>query len=1110
MRSKLNLPRSLLYLFLVGFYSIAGGQESENLSPELDTVFHHNLRVFLDPNVRQINVENVITIPENYEASSLRFELNSDLTITDASVDVSRLANLGSNSIDASDTTGTADASTSIYSIENNSRSRQIRIVYDGSIYDLAEQDSEEYAQSFSETTGIIDELGVYLNYASAWVPLFGDSLITFEMEVEFADTASQWKAVSQGDRNGENGWRSDDPMEEIYLIAAEFTEYSVQADDIEVLAYLRTPDSNLATKYMDATERYLNLYEPLLGEYPFSKFALVENFWETGYGMPSFTLLGEQIIRFPFILESSYPHEILHNWWGNSVYPDYASGNWSEGLTAYLADHLFRAINGTGHEYRKEMLARYKNYVSEASDFPLTEFTSRNSAASQAVGYGKTLMLWHMLRSELGDDLFVQGLRMLYSEYKYKRTSFSDIERLFSSISGIDLSLFFDQWVNRAGAPELSISVEEANSNRARIIFAQTHFDDPYFLKVPVAIFYKDEEEPQLFDVDLSQKLEGFFVENYDRLEAVLVDPYFDVFRQLDREETPPTVGELFGSSRIVFILPDDNRQHWVRLAEEFGGRSDFEIMYADSIKSLPEDRSVWVLGSDNPFRDEIFSATSLYGVTNIDDGIRIAGGEVEHENRSTVIIGRHPSNAELAVGWIHVDEMIAMPGMIEKLPHYGKYSYLSFTGSEPTNDVKGVWSSPDSPMQWVKDGSDFSIDPATLPTQKTLTNLPPKYLPDRLSRHVNELTDEEMQGRGIGTSGIGKAADYITEQFRGAGLEPINGSYQQKWVQSVLGSEKIELTNVVGIIRGVNEDIKANPVIIGAHYDHIGVDENGILYPGADDNASGISILIEVAAKLSRAYTPQRPIMFVAFSGEESGMLGSQHLIDNPLEGFASEDYFAMINLDAVGRLEGKTLQIFGTESAYEWPFIAQGIGFTIGVQAEFLAETIASGDHVSFLNAGIPAIHLFSGIHLDFHEPSDTANKLDFLGMSDIALWLEEAAAYLGDRADPLRVNLENAKQIEVQSQPSERSASLGTVPDFAYSGEGVRISGVTPDGAADEAGLKAQDILLNYNGEEIEDMQSYSNFLRQSAPGETIAIDIRRDGEMISIEATLKAR
>ena len=121
-------------------------------------------------------------------------------------------------------------------------------------------------------------------------------------MEVQFADTASTWKAVSQGDRFGDSGWSSADPMEEIYLIAASFTEYSVQADDVEVLAYLRTPDSNLATKYMDATERYLKLYEPLLGDYPYSKFALVENFWETGYGMPSFTLLGEQVIRLSLI----------------------------------------------------------------------------------------------------------------------------------------------------------------------------------------------------------------------------------------------------------------------------------------------------------------------------------------------------------------------------------------------------------------------------------------------------------------------------------------------------------------------------------------------------------------------------------------------------------------------------------------------------------------------------------------------------------------------------------------------------------------------------------------------------------------------------------------
>jgi len=187
-----------------------------------------------------------------------------------------------------------------------------------------------------------------------------------------------------------------------------------------------------------------------------------------------------------------------------------------------------------------------------------------------------------------------------------------------------------------------------------------------------------------------------------------------------------------------------------------------------------------------------------------------------------------------------------------------------------------------------------------------------------------------------------------------------------------------------------------------------------------------------------------------------------------------------------------------------------MAQGIGFTIGVTSEFPTETIASSDHVSFLNAGIPAIHLFSGTHLDYHQATDTLDKLDTAGMSAIALWLEEAVVYLGDRTDPLRVNLEGAEQIEVSQQQGERAASLGTVPDFAYSGAGVRISGVTPNGAAEEAGLQAGDVLLNYNGEPVVDMQNYSNLLRQSAAGDIISIDVVRDGQQFSIEATLKAR
>ena len=189
-----------------------------------------------------------------------------------------------------------------------------------------------------------------------------------------------------------------------------------------------------------------------------------------------------------------------------------------------------------------------------------------------------------------------------------------------------------------------------------------------------------------------------------------------------------------------------------------------------------------------------------------------------------------------------------------------------------------------------------------------------------------------------------------------------------------------------------------------------------------------------------------------------------------------------------------------------------MAQGIGFTIGVNSTFPPNTIASSDHVSFLNAGIPAIHLFSGVHADYHQLSDSADKLDLSGMSDIALWLEEAVVYLADNAEPLRVTLAGAP-VQVQSTTAvngERAASLGTVPDFAFAGPGVRLSDVTPGGAAELAGLRAGDVLLNYNGQPVNDLQTYSNLLRQSAPGDTVSLDIRRDEQSLALEVLLQAR
>jgi hypothetical protein len=221
-----------------------------------------------------------------------------------------------------------------VYRVEgvNPGQDLTLDLQYEGAINFSVRQSGGEYARSFSQSPGLIEARGVFLAGSTYWVPRVDDALVTYTLSVE---VPAGWRSVSQGERTASERspsgvlerWSVTTPTEEVHLIAAPFTEYSRDAGAVKAMAFLRKPDKALADRYLDATAQYLEMYRGLLGPYPYSKFALVENFWETGYGMPSFTLLGEQVIRFPFILHSSYPHELLHNWWGNGVFVDFAGG---------------------------------------------------------------------------------------------------------------------------------------------------------------------------------------------------------------------------------------------------------------------------------------------------------------------------------------------------------------------------------------------------------------------------------------------------------------------------------------------------------------------------------------------------------------------------------------------------------------------------------------------------------------------------------------------------------------------------------------------------------------------------------------------------------------
>ena len=243
-------------------------------------------------------------------------------------------------------------------------------------------------------------DMGIFLSGASYFYPQTRTQsgppdLMTFQLTVNHPDN---WKVVSQGQKMAQSKnstqviWEAMDPMEEIFLIANRFQKYQTLHNGIDLYAFLLEPDQELADKYFIAAKKYLDFYEKLIGPYPYPKFALIENALQTGYGMASFTFLGSKVIRFPFILNTSYPHEILHNWWGNSVYIDPENGNWAEGLTAYLSDHLLLEIEGKGNQYRLQQLIKVLNYVNESNDFPLINFKWRTDMSSQAIGYGKML----------------------------------------------------------------------------------------------------------------------------------------------------------------------------------------------------------------------------------------------------------------------------------------------------------------------------------------------------------------------------------------------------------------------------------------------------------------------------------------------------------------------------------------------------------------------------------------------------------------------------------------------------------------------------------------------------------------------------------------------
>ncbi|MBI5143087.1 MAG: M20/M25/M40 family metallo-hydrolase [Nitrospirae bacterium] len=1079
------------------------------------TLIHHDMTVRLDPAEHRITVSDNVSLSGGFPAE-ITFGLHPGL-------------NPKSPTRGASIEQLPGD---SAYRAHLPPGAKAFTIEYSGAIDHPLESVGAEQARGFRQTSGAITPDGAYLAGSSMWYPRFGSETVTFRVEVSLP---AKWDAVAQGERTrherADSGtvtvWESKEPQDEIFLIAAAFAEYEKQAGRVSAMAFLRTPDDGLANKYLDATARYIAMYEKMIGPYPYSKFALVENFWETGYGMPSFTLLGPKIIRMPFIINSSYPHEILHNWWGNSVWPNYAKGNWAEGLTAYLADHLIKEQQGQGAEYRQSVLQKYADYVSDGRDFPLSGFTSRHGSSSEAVGYGKAAIFFHMLRNRMGDEIFIKCLQRFYADNRFKTASFDDLRKSFEDVTGESLKAEFDQWVTRAGAPKLAVSGVSVTAVKNGFILKadveQVQPGDVYSLIVPVAVTM--EGVPRAFRTvaEMSGRKAAINIRLSSRPLRLDIDPEFDVFRRLDTGETPPAITQALGAKKMLAVLPSSadakTLAAWRALAESLGksGPDSIVIALDSEIDKLPPDRAAAILGGGNRFAKTVFDALSGYGVSADAANIRIGETEIPRKNHAVVLSARRPGNSEAALLFIDADTPGALPGLARKLPHYHKYSYLAFEGDEPVNTVKGRWPVVASPMTVYLPGADGvakRVDMGAVPAREPLASLPQAFSPERMTETVGKLATPDMAGRGIGTTEISRAADFIAEKFREAGLESAgDGSgYFQKWTETV-GGKTVSLKNVLGVIPGTKPEFAGQSVVIAAHYDHLGIID-GKIYPGSDDNASGVAVLIELARAFSAGAKPERNIVFAAFTAEETGRIGSRHYIADAKR-FPAEKCIAAINLDTVGRLgKGKILAL-GSGSASEWVHIFRGAGYVTGVEVEAVTTDYEASDDRSFRDAGVPAVQLFTGPHADYHKPTDTPEKIDANGLVKVAMVAKEAAEYLASRPEFLTSTLKASEsglseEIGGMGTHSGRKTSLGIVPDFAFTGKGCRLSGVTPGSPAESCGLREGDVIVKINAGDVASLKDLSNTLKTLKPGERVTVTVMRDGAALTVEAELAER
>ena len=380
-----------------------------------------------------------------------------------------------------------------------------------------------------------------------------------------------------------------------------------------------------------------------------------------------------------------------------------------------------------------------------------------------------------------------------------------------------------------------------------------------------------------------------------------------------------------------------------------------------------------------------------------------------------------------------------------------------------------------------------------------------------------VRYLSDDALEGRLAGSPGEQCAGDYIAARFQQLGLRgagPDGSYFQDVPLASIVNPHASGDSgrNVLAVLDGADPRLRDEYIVIGAHYDHLGRGSMGSLAPdspaihnGADDNASGVAALLRAAALLRDRPRPARSVVFMAFTGEELGLLGSAHFTRAPT--VPLERVRAMLNLDMVGRLSAGPLIVYGVETAAEWRVVLQAEAQRHGLTLALRGEGYGPSDHTSFYLSDIPVLHFFTNTHADYHRPSDDWQKIDVDGLERVA---QLVASVTRSLATPATVLTLRRGAGQPPRMGGGYGAWLGTVPDFQPVERGVLLSGVTAGSPGDAAGLRRGDILIRLGNHEIKDLDAFTEALRAHKPGDEVEVVVIRDAREVRLRAVLGRR